>query len=76
MLMKSKAYFNLTLNPKSDAELSEEFQGKLSDLITSKYKQTQDKEKFELSKRLGKIERNWNDYVANANKIGVDTAVF
>lgn len=76
LLLKSQAYYNLPLNPKTDADLNAEFQAKLSDMITSKYKQAEDKVKFELNTQLGKIERKWNEYVANANRIGVDPVVF
>jgi len=39
-------------------------------------KKQQETEKQELNKKLAKIEQKWNEYVANANKIGIDPTVF
>ena len=58
LLLKSQAYFNLPLDPRSEAEINAEFQGKLSDMITQKYKDAENKVKFELNTHLGRLEKN------------------
>lgn len=40
------------------------------------YDNDEKKDKKHLDKKLSKIEKKWNDYVENANKLGVDPLVF
>lgn len=76
LLEKGEDYFKLPLDPRSGDELAVEFQGKLADVIAEKFNKTQEKEKVVLNKKLKKVEEKWNDYVKNADKLGLDPKVF
>ena len=86
LLKRSEDYFTQPLDPRSSDELAADFQKRLSKILAKKFNKTDELEdededeeaKYQrkLNSKLVKIERKWNDYVENANKLGVDPTVF
>lgn len=85
LIKKGADYFKLPLDPRSNDDLAAEFQGKLADAIAKSFNKTEkvepevkkeEKEKQVLNEKLRKIEKKWDEYVENANKLGVDPKVF
>uniref|UniRef100_A0A7S3KEM5 Uncharacterized protein n=1 Tax=Euplotes crassus TaxID=5936 RepID=A0A7S3KEM5_EUPCR len=66
----------MPLDPRSDGEIGEELQGKLSDVVNKKYKNEAAKKKKVLDSKLKKIEKKWNKYADDARKLGINTTVF
>ena len=76
LLKASEDYFDLPLDPRSDEEISEEYQTKIAEMVGNKFEKKEMKERKVLNKKLRKIEKKWDEYVEDANKLGVNTTVF
>jgi hypothetical protein len=75
LLEQSEEYYSQPLDPRTDDQITAEWNGKLADGIDKKSKQTDTSERKVLDKKLNKLERKWDKYVADATAIGIDPTV-
>jgi len=76
LLEQSEMYFKLPLDPRDSNDIAADFQTKLTIAVSSSFNKDAFKEQKLLNKKLQHIEHKWDEYVRNANKLGVDPLVF
>lgn len=74
LIQKGAAYYSQPLDTKTDQELLNEFQTKLSAILDAK-KNAPTRQEQKLAHKYEKIERKWDQYVENANKMGIDPMI-